>query len=227
MQPYFLPYIGYFQLIGAVDTFVVYDNIKYTKKGWVNRNRYLINGTDATFSIPLKKDSDFLDVRDREISLDFNKTKFINQIREAYRRAPYLADTLQLLEKVMAVEETNLFLFLHASIEAVCDHLGIRTPIIVSSAIDADHALQAQDKVLAICEALGADAYVNPIGGTELYSKQHFAEKRIAVSFLKSDPVEYPQFDAGFVPWLSIIDVMMFNSRKHIENVILPSYRLV
>eukprot|EP01036_Dinobryon_divergens_P050949 gene50949-68197_t len=72
MQPYFLPYIGYFQLIAAVDLFVVYDNIKYTKKGWINRNRLLQNGTDAVFSLPLKKDSDALDVRERELAADFN-----------------------------------------------------------------------------------------------------------------------------------------------------------
>ena len=59
MQPYFLPYIGYFQLIEAADVFVVYDNIKYTKKGWINRNRMLRNGSDMVFSLPLKKDSDF------------------------------------------------------------------------------------------------------------------------------------------------------------------------
>src|ERR1700680_880113 len=89
MQPYFFPYIGYFQLIDSVDLFIVYDNIKYTKKGWINRNRILLNGKDVTLSLPLKSDSDFLDIRDRELAADFNREKLVNQLSGAYRRAPY------------------------------------------------------------------------------------------------------------------------------------------
>ena len=93
MQPYFLPYIGYFQLIAAVDQFIVYDNIKYTKKGWINRNRLLQNGTDTVFSIPLSKDSDALDIRERQIAADFRRDKLLKQIAEAYRKAPYFGQT--------------------------------------------------------------------------------------------------------------------------------------
>ena len=85
MQPYFFPYIGYFQLIAAVDQFIVYDNIKYTKKGWINRNRMLQNGKDVMFSLPLKSDSDFLDVCERELAADFNRDKLLNQLKGAYR----------------------------------------------------------------------------------------------------------------------------------------------
>jgi hypothetical protein len=91
MQPYFLPYIGYWQLIGAVDVFVVYDNIKYTKKGWINRNRFLRNGTEALFSLPLRKDSDFLDVNQRYLADSFHREDLINRFREAYRKAPAVA----------------------------------------------------------------------------------------------------------------------------------------
>jgi len=82
MQPYFLPYIGYFQLMAEVDVLVVYDNIKYTKKGWINRNRISLNGTDVMFSLPLKNDSDALAVRDRQLAADFNRTKLLNHSRE-------------------------------------------------------------------------------------------------------------------------------------------------
>src|SRR5437868_13460953 len=89
MQPYFLPYIGYFQLIESVDLFVIYDNIKYTKKGWINRNRFLRNGADVVFTVPLRKDSDSLNVRERAVADDFDPRKLVNQVREAYRRAPH------------------------------------------------------------------------------------------------------------------------------------------
>jgi len=224
MQPYIFPYIGYFQLIKYVDLFVVYDNIKYTKKGWINRNRYLKNGKDTIFSIPLKKDSDYLDVRNRMVSGNFDRRKLLNQIKEAYRKAPYFEYVFPLFEKIVTNNELNLFKFIHYSIEETCKVLNIATPIIVSSNVAIDHSLQNQDKVLAICCALGADMYINPIGGQELYSINSFASSGIDLKFLKSKPFEYTQFGAQFVPWLSIIDVMMFNSPQFIESSILKEY---
>ena len=116
MQPYFFPYIGYFQLIAAVELFIVYDNIKYTKKGWINRNRILQNGKDVIFSLPLKNASDHLDVRERYLAADFNREKLLNQIKGAYRSAPYFAPTLALIETIMRYDDANLFRFLHHSI---------------------------------------------------------------------------------------------------------------
>ena len=135
MQPYFFPYIGYFQLMAAVDMFIVYDNIKYTKKGWINRNRMLQNGKDVMFSLPLKSDSDALDVRDRELAADFNRDKLLNQFKAAYRRAPYFAQTFPLVEQIVRHQDTNLFRFLHHSIVKTCEHLGITTEIRISSDI--------------------------------------------------------------------------------------------
>lgn len=226
MQPYFLPYIGYFQLIGAVDLFVVYDNIKYTKKGWINRNRMLRDGSDAMFSLPLKGDSDHKDVRERELAADFRREKLLQQFAEGYRRAPCLAQTMALLEQVILYPETNLFRFLDHSIHAVCGHLGIRTEIRISSTVPIDHGLKAQDKVIALCKALGADTYVNPIGGVELYSREEFASHGIELQFLRARPFEYPQLGDPFVPWLSIADVLMFNPPDHVREHLLPSYEL-
>lgn len=211
MQPYFLPYIGYFQLIAAVDKFIVYDNIKYTKKGWINRNRFLQNGSAATFSLSLKKDSDSLNICERELAPDFDRNRLLNQLRAAYRRAPHFEQTFPLIEQVVNYPASNLFLFLHNSIFQVCAHLGITTEIIVSSEVAIDHLLQGQDKVLALCEALGSTNYVNAIGGLELYSKKAFQDKGIDLHFIKSLPIEYAQYRIPFVPWLSIIDLLMFN----------------
>src|SRR2546421_3494048 len=99
MQPYFFPYIGYFQLISSVDLFIIYDDIKYTKKGWINRNRFLRNGADCVFTVPVRKDSDFLDVKDRLLARDFDRIKLVNQLREAYRRAPHFDEAFPIVEK--------------------------------------------------------------------------------------------------------------------------------
>lgn len=227
MQPYFLPYIGYYQLIAAVDVFVVYDNIKYTKKGWINRNRMLQNGKDVMFSLPLKSGSDSLNICQRELATDFQPEKLLNQLRGAYARAPHFQQTYDLLERIITHEEANLFRFLLHSITTVCAHLGLTTQIRISSDIAIDHALKSQDKVLALCNAQQANTYVNSIGGIDLYSKEVFQGQSLRLKFLQSKPLEYLQWGQAFVPWLSMADVMMFNSLESIQSHLLPNYELI
>ncbi len=226
MQPYFLPYFGYWQLIAAVDRFVVYDNIQYAKKGWINRNRFLRNGADAFFTVPLKKGSDFLNIADRTIADDFDPKTVLNPLAEAYRKAPSFKAVFPMIESIVTAAPRNLFEYLHHSIVVTANYLDIRTPIVVSSAVAIDHDLKAERKVLAICEALGANRYVNAIGGRELYSVPAFSERGIDLTFIQSRPLTYPQYDHPFVPGLSIVDVMMFNSRDAVRAM-LTAYDLV
>ncbi len=220
MQPYIFPYIGYFQLINSVDKFVVYDNIQFTKKGWINRNRILVNNRDEYISLPLKKDSDYLNVNERKLADTFktDRIKLLRRITESYRKAPEFSTVYPLLEAIISNEEENLFGFIYHSLQEVCRFLDIKTEFVISSAVPIDHGLKSQDKVIAICKALGATVYVNPIGGLELYAKDDFKKNGIELNFIKSAPVEYAQFNNEFVPWLSIIDVMMFNSKETIQR---------
>ena len=227
MQPYFLPYIGYYQLIAAVDLFVVYDNIKYTKKGWINRNRILQNGKDVMFSLPLKNDSDSLDVYQRKLSADFNRNKLLNQFRGAYRRAPYFEQAFPLIEDIVRYDDANLFEYLHHAIVKICACFGITTEIKNSSDIAIDHTLKGQDKVLALCKAVGASTYVNTIGGVDMYSKQSFQQMGLELKFIQSKMFEYPQFGDAFVPRLSIIDMMMFSPIENIQTGININYELI
>jgi len=227
MQPYFLPYIGYFQLIAAVNTFVVYDNIKYTKKGWVNRNRMLRNGSDVTFSLPIAKDSDALDIVERELAADFDREKLLNQFKGAYSKAPHFDVTFPVLARIILNEERNLFRYIHQSIVEICGHLGLTTAIRISSEIDINHDLKSQDKVLAICKALDAVSYINAIGGLELYRCEDFAEQNVALHFIQAKPFEYPQFAGQAVQWLSIADVLMFNSLDVVKDRIVNGYEII
>jgi hypothetical protein len=212
MQPYFLPYIGYWQLMAAVDTFVIYDNIKYTKKGWINRNRMLLNGEAATFSLPLAKDSDELDVVERRLADTFQRSKLLAQLEGAYRKAPHFTEVRPLLVQVVMHPEDNLFDYLWHSIVCVANHLELPTTLVRSSTIHIDHDLRAQDKVLALCQAAGAQTYVNAIGGLELYERPAFAAQGIDLQFLRSTWQPYPQWpNLPHVPWLSVVDVLMFN----------------
>ncbi|MBN3199851.1 MULTISPECIES: WbqC family protein [Pectobacterium] len=227
MQPYFFPYIGYFQLMAEVDVFVVYDNIKYTKKGWINRNRILLNGKDSTFSLPLKKDSDFLDVKDRVLSETFNRDDLINKIRGAYRRAPYFKNVFPLLENIINYRDDNLFNYILYSLVSIKGYLGLTCDIKVSSSINIDHSLKSQDKVLAFGNALGAKSYSNPPGGISLYSQEAFSLHGMTLNFIQPNNIIYKQFDEPFVAWLSIIDVMMFNSSDEVLHLITNEYELI
>jgi len=228
MQPYIFPYIGYFQLINAVDKFVVYDNIQFTKKGWINRNRVLMNGKDEYFTISLKKDSDFLNVDQRMVSDIFktDRIKLLRRISEEYRKAPEYNKVYPLVESIINEEEENLFAFIYQSLLTVCKYLDIKTAFVISSSIPIDHELKSQDKVIAICKALQATRYINPIGGVELYSKEIFEQNAIELNFIRSDNIEYRQFSGEFIPWLSIIDVMMFNTKETISKY-LQSYTIL
>lgn len=227
MQPYFLPYIGYFQLIAAVDLFVVYDRIKYTKKGWINRNRMLVNGSDAMFTLPLRKDHDTLDVVEREIAADFSRAKLCQQIRGAYGRAPCFGATFGLVEQIVQHPDNNLFRYLHHALLAICRHLGIATEIRVSSTVPVREDAKGQDKVLALCRALGAATYRNPIGGLGLYARQDFENAGVTLEFVRARPWEYPQFGQPFVPWLSILDVLMFNPLDEVRQQVHSGFDVV
>ena len=220
MQPYFLPYIGYWQLMAAVDVFVVYDNIKYTKKGWINRNRFLLNGKDAVFTLPLRKGSDSLHVNQRQLADTFDREDLIKRFREAYRKAPEFHTFMPFLEDLIRFSSNNLFEYILNSIYRICEFLGIKTKVIISSTIDCDHSLKSSDRVHAICKALCADTYINPIGGTELYSKEDFNDKGITLRFLQPALAEYPQEAIDFVSWLSITDVLFFNPVERTRRLV-------
>lgn len=228
MQPYFMPYIGYFQLINSVDEFIIYDNIQYTKKGWINRNRILVNEKDQLITLPIKKDSDYLDVIDRELSESWekDKIKMVNVIKSSYNKAPYFKEASELIFECLNNPEKNLFKFIYDSIILINEYLGIKTSIVISSSINADHTLKSQDKVLSLCKVQNADVYINSIGGVELYDKATFKQNGIKLNFIKSNPIQYKQFNNEFVSWLSIIDVLMFNSKEEIKKY-LNEYTLI
>jgi len=229
MQPYFFPYIGYFQLMNAVDEFVVYDNIEFTKKGWINRNRILVDGQDSFITLTLKKDSDYLDVRDRYLADSWTsaRMKILNRIKESYRKAPQFEAVYPLIEKCILYDEYNLFKYILNSLNIVKAYIEIDTPLVISSTITIDDTLKADKKVIAICKERNADTYVNPIGGIKLYIKDEFKNEGINLHFLKANDFEYKQFNNEFVPWLSIIDVMMFNSKNEIKQLLRTQYALI
>ncbi|MBK2028541.1 WbqC family protein [Francisella noatunensis] len=224
MQPYFFAYIGYWQLINAVDVFVIYDDVNFIKKGYINRNNILFNNKPYRITLELLGASQNKLIN--EIYLGDNRLNILKIIKQAYSKAPYFRDVYNLLEKIMTDEEKNLGLFLEKLIRNVSSYIGIDTRFIGSSELDKDNNLRGQDKILQICQLLDADVYINAIGGKELYDKQSFFDKSISLNFIESEIVEYPQFGNEFCAYLSIVDVLMFNSVSDIKEM-LGNYILV
>lgn len=227
MQPYFFPYIGYFQLIKTVDTFVIYDDVNYIKKGWINRNSMLVNGNSYLFRMALQSVSQNKYIN--QIEIDGNsswKQDLLKTIAMSYKKAPFFEQVFPILESIIMFEEKNLSKFLANLLEQVCGYLKIETKIIKSSDINKSEEVKGQDKIIEICKEIKADHYINPIGGLELYNKENFLKEKLLLNFIKTNPIEYKQFNNEFLPWLSIIDVMMFNSIEEI-SLFLDNYELV
>ena len=229
MQPYFFPYIGYFQLINSVDRFVIYDDVNFIKQGWINRNKLLVSGKEYLFSIKLQDASSFRLIKDTEIHDNFYerwKTKFIKSIEINYKSAQYFRSVSNMVEDVLNSESRYISKLATNSLKAVCNYLEIKTSFIDTSSNYQNNHLSGQDRILDICKKEEASHYINSKGGIELYSKNDFREQGTILHFLSPKPTEYRQFKNNFVPWLSIIDVLMFNSPPQVREM-LDKYELL
>jgi hypothetical protein len=224
MQPYFFPYIGYFQLIEAVDTYVIADDLNFIKNSYIKKNSILENGAPALLSLELIGASQNKLIN--EIEVGNNTAKLLKGIQRRYAKAPYFKDVFPLLETILLYQDKNLAKFLGNSLIKIADYLGMETTFLYSSEIEKNNDLKFDERIFEICRKIGSDHYINAIGGKELYSKDDFAREGIKLNFIDTKEIEYKQFDKEFVPNLSIIDVMMFNSKEECKEL-LQQYELV
>jgi len=219
MQPYLFPYIGYFQLINTVDKFVIYDDVSFIKQGWINRNRILVAGQPQYFSIPVKDRSSFKLIREIEISNNLDwRSKILRSIEFSYKKTPCFNEVFPIIEKVFCLQTDFISELAAKSITTICEYLDIYTQFVDTSSIYQNSNLKGAERVLDICQRENTSEYINPIGGIELYSKDTFLKKSISLHFIKTNFFVYPQLRNEFVPWLSIIDVLMFNSREKVRG---------
>lgn len=227
MQPYLFPYVGYYQLMHAVDRFVVADDLAFIKGGWINRNRLLINGEPAYFTVPLKHHPADALIKDVDIDpkADRWRRTLLATIRNFYRRAPAFGAVYPMVERVLGGNFVKIAEMARASLREVCQYLDIRASIVDSSAAYGNAHLKGQDRVIDTCRAEGASDYVNAIGGRALYSHDAFVAHGIRLQFVETDAIEYRQFEPPFVASLSIVDLLMFNTRSEARGL-LSRYRL-
>lgn len=227
MQPYFFPYLGYWQTLNAVDKYVIYDDVNYIKRGWVNRNNILINGQKHMITIPLDGASQFLPINQIKItSCAKDKEKLLKTLEQAYKKAPYFNVVYPMVRDVIMEDTCLLTNALVKQFKTIAQYLDIKTELIVSSTLDKDNSLKAQDKIIHICKLLGGTHYVNAIGGQELYNPEDFKQNGLELSFLQTQFTPYKQFKNGFMPGLSMIDILMFNEPAGIKTM-LNAYSLL
>lgn len=229
MQPYFLPYLGYFQLIKSVDKFVLLDDVSFIKRGWINRNQILLNSNPHKITIPLIKASQNKPINEHEISYNEEwQSKIINTLEMAYRKAPFYDTVFPLLKDIILYNEQNLSKYIYNSIKTICKFLSIDTEIVPSSSVYPKQDLSGQSRILNICTIENADRYINAIGGTELYQSEPFQKNNISLNFIKMNTdIKYNQFKKEiFIPHLSIADVLMFNNIERM-NVLLSEYTII
>lgn len=227
MQPYAFPYLGYFQLINAVDLFVLYDDVEFIRRGWVNRNFLSSRSGPQRFTLPVQKQSRGHPISAMQlVDKDVHQKRLLKTIELLYRRAPHYEQARPVLERAIDCPEEGLADYIHHSLVVLAEYLGVTTPLVRSSQSRLHSAAKRQERVVAICRAKGANMYVNAEGGMELYDEAEFRQHEIDLRFLIHRPRPYMQNAKEFLPRLSIIDVMMFNSCEEIA-LLLKDYRLV
>lgn len=222
MQPYFMPYIGYWQRIYAVDEHVIYDDVNYIKGGWMNRNKILLGGEARYLSMNLAGASPNKLINEVEVNTNpILQTKMVRTLEQGYKKAKYFDAAMECLEPILRSQETNLAKYLAFQIKRICEYMNIRTKLIISSDIEKNNSLKGQDKVIEICKKQGADTYYNAHTGMELYSKTDFEKENIRLVFMKDrGTVRYGQLNKEYIPSLSIIDILMNCSKDKIEELL-------
>lgn len=218
MQPYFFPYLGYFQLVQAVDHFVFYDDVMFIKKGWINRNRILMQGNEFLFTIPLEKQSQNKTIRESTISWGKEfPIKFMNQIDSAYKKAPNYTEVRNLVDQVLQIKYASLADLASESVQATWAYLGLEKKFYQSSKLSISNDLGRAERLIEITKSLGESTYINAVNGQELYEKGIFKEKGIDLYFLKPNLNPYPQGNTKeYINGLSMIDVLMWNDKDEV-----------
>ena len=229
MQPYLFPYLGYFQLIHAVDIFVIYDDVQYIHHGWINRNKLLFDNKDHFFTFTVKKDSSKKLINQRFYSHELFETlknNFLKRIKCTYKKAPYFSETYDLLSEILNYSNLNVAVFNSNSLKILCKSMRVETKFIMSSNLNKNNNLIGQERGFEILKLLGSQYEINAIGGLDLYSPDVYLQHGVTLKFIKMNDIKYPQFGNEFIPSLSIIDVLMFNSKDKIKGL-LDEYELI
>ncbi len=224
MQPYLFPALSYFQLVGAVDRFVLYDDVNFIKRGFINRNSLLDHGQVRRFSVPVPGAS--IHRRIEELAFSPEVADIVEGIRHAYARAPYFEEVFPRVREVFTDPQRDITHVCGRALEMVFDYLERPVTLLRASQLAYDRQQPAARRLMEITRSLGADHYLNSLGGQSLYARDEFAEHGITLSFLQPREIAYDQGQPAFEPRLSMIDVLMWCSPRCAREL-LDAYDLI
>jgi len=229
MQPKFFPYLGHFQLVACADKYVFLDDVNFQRDSWFHRNKILINGEMQYFGVKLNKASQNKKLNEIELVNDGKwRDKLMATIRLSYKNAPYFQDIFPIVENIIL--DPNITLLSEVaerSVRDVSDYLAIQTDFLRASQDDSNQHLKSQDRIMAICNGLGANEYYNLPGGRKLYAVEDFQANNIDLYFIEPHNITYPQFDnLQGNQWYSIVDILMFNAKEEVQRL-LQEYSVV
>ena len=216
-----MPYLGYFQLIDSVDKFVFLDDVNFIKKGWINRNRILCDGTDLLFSIPLSGASRNRKINEIPLAIELRwKKKFFATIERAYRKAPYFSDTFEMLTRLIEGDHSSIGGLAKASVQIVTNQIGIATEFVESSSAYGNNSMVGQQRIIDICCKENAGSYINAENGRSLYEGAAFQSRGVDLKFVSPNLKEYNQNTRPFVPGLSVLDALMYVPAEQIRQLL-------
>ncbi|AHF01114.1 hypothetical protein THIAE_04285 [Thiomicrospira aerophila AL3] len=213
MQPYLFPYIGYYQLVYASDVFVIYDDVTFIKQSYINRNSILVNEKAQRFTLPVPGSSSNTVIQELSYVGD---RKILKTIQQAYRKAPFYNDVIELIVSVFESEERNVAKLNEKSLQLVFEYLGLDKKFVFASELDYEREADRADRLINLSKMFNCDHYINSPGGKELYDKKYFGEQGVQLNFIESQITPYQQFSSEFVPYLSMIDILMNCSKEQI-----------
>jgi len=228
MQPYLFPYIGYFQLMHAADTFLLLDDVAWINRGWINRNRILVQGQPQYLSFPVAGASQNKTIRELElVTPDGWKSNIEKTLIMAYKKAPQFEVFFPVLRSILYADIRNLSAYIFHSLHTLCQYMQLSVALLPGTGGYANAALKGQDRILDLCRQENASVYVNPPGGASLYEAGRFRHEGVQLLFLQPTLAPYQQRGVSeFVPALSIIDVLMNCEPAQVQQQ-LTQYQLV
>lgn len=227
MQPYFFPYLGYFQLINSVDRFVVLDDVHYINRGWINRNQVWQGSAPTWITMPLRKASQNRLIREIDIQPPESwQPKMSRTLEHAYPKAENQAEAMKLFKFATHCPEENLSGFLVQTLRLVCAALSIPTEIVPTSSVHPKNGKLGQERILDLCLAQKATAYLNPPGGRDLYDPGLFDQAGVSLDFqepnLKPPGIKFSG-DEGAT--LSILDILFLNPFERTAEMLAEARR--
>ena len=215
MQPYFFPYMGYWQLLKAVDVFIVYDDVNYISRGYINRNYITINNRLQRITLNIQKAS--INKHINQLRISDNKSDIFKTITHTYKNYPQYQNVIDMLRDIIYYKENNLAEYLTYQIFKISEYLNAGVSIVRSSDLQNDKSLAGQNKIIDICKYQNCTEYINVPGGIKLYDKSVFHKNSIRLTFIKPDTN---------IPYVSIIDLLMKYDRSYLWDLI-QQYTLI